>query len=209
LRHKQIISSNNFNGFHINNGKNNEYECYGDILNSIYDIFDFMTSKYSKVLLIRFDLSYPETFNIHDHNKHITHLFKMIMDNSRNKGIGLQYLWVREQSKSKHQHYHCMVLVNGHKTQKYYPFLKLVEDKWAYVLGVQEKDGLVHFCNNNGLMIRKPYKNSVGSERICQQENYEKDLHDAFYWCSYLAKVNQKTNKLPPYVRRFNSSLRR
>ncbi len=209
MRHLKTIRNNIFKGLEIYTNKNITDGSYMDILKSIYDAFEYMTSKYSRVMLIRFDVRFPQSYYKDDSNRHISHLFKMITDNSKYRHLALQYIWVRERSDANHQHYHCMILANGHKIQCYYSFLKKIERQWTHVLNLKSGEGLVHFCDNNGLMIRKPLRNSIGYERRDQEKAFSKAYEDAFYRCSYLAKVSTKTDRLPPNVRRYNSSLRR
>ncbi|MBI9113184.1 inovirus-type Gp2 protein [Maridesulfovibrio ferrireducens] len=208
MRHKQIIRDNKFNSFNINTGKNNEYNCYGDILTVIDDRFKLMTSTCSKTLFIRFDLRFPENYLHEVSNRHVEHLYKMIMDKSRYHDYGVQYVWGREQpSKERHQHYHCIALINGNKCQNYYSFLKGVEKSWNHVLGVQNGEGLVHFCDKeqNGIIIKKPSKASTGSQRLHQERQFQETLNRCFHWASYLAKECPQ-NIIPHGVRRFGAS---
>lgn len=56
------------------------------------------------------------------------------------------YIWVLEQKTSQHPHYHCIFLMNGHKTQSGGLVLALLTRYWGNTLEV-DADGLVHYCN--------------------------------------------------------------
>jgi len=113
-------------------------------------------------------------------------------------------LWVREQSREKHQHYHIFFLVNGKVCQNEYAALSLAEHIWQLKLGLNpvEHSGLVDFCNKsrdglyqvNGIKINKT------------DADFTLNYADAIYRISYLAKVNTK-GYAPDHVKEYGSSL--
>jgi len=201
-----------FNGFSVNNGIKGQFYNFNIILQKLYERMTFMTEKYSKVLFIRFDLRFPKDYFPSGKNDEVSSLFKRLKEQSDYYGFGLQFLWVREQSREKHQHYHCVVLVNGHKARKYYTFLQRVTKAWNEVLGVEES-GLVEFCDKkrngstaeNGIMISRPTLTATGRIREAQERIFHNTFNHCYHWGSYLAKVNQKDNT-PKRVRRFGVS---
>jgi hypothetical protein len=133
-------------------------------------------------------------------------------ENSISRGIDISILWVREQSREKHQHYHAIALIDGAKVQNYQSFLYEVARVWGYVLGC-DASGLIDWCSRdrqgmsaeNGIMIERPRMNAQGMELVTQQAQYQANLNRCFEWGSYLAKTNQKANT-PPGVRRYGAS---
>lgn len=212
MNYNSAINDSNFKKLPINNGDSGQYFCFDIILQKLYERMSYMTQRHSRVLFIRFDVRFPANMITDGSNTEITRLFKMLMDNSTYNGYGLQFAWVREQSQEKHQHYHCIALLNGNKVQSYIAFLHNVSHSWNYVLGVQ-CHGLIDFCNTdrngnpveNGIMIRKPLLKSTGEERAGQELAFNKTFETCFHWASYLAKTNQKANT-PKGVRRFGVS---
>ncbi len=207
-------NSNNatFQGFPVNTGNNNQYFNFNIILQKICERMTYMVQRFCRVLFIRFDLRFPQHYCLDGGNTEVTRLFKLLKDRSDYHGWNLQFIWVREQSREKHQHYHCVVLLDGNKIRNYYPFLQTIEQLWANVLGVTQQ-GLVHYCNrdrtglpiDNGIMIRRPRQASIGVDRVTEEQAFQQDFEHCYNWASYLAKVNQKANT-PKGVRRFGVS---
>lgn len=205
-------NDSSYNGLPINTGGNNQYSCFGIILQKIRERMNYMVQRHSRVLFVRFDVRFPTSMITDGSNNQITRLFKMLMDNSTYKGYGLQDIWVREQSRGKHQHYHCVALLNGNRVQNYLAFLQKVSHAWNRVLEVQ-CDGLIDFCNKdrngnpveNGIMITRPKQDATGIEKTEQEQAFQKVFEACFYWATYLAKTNQKDNT-PKGTRRFGVS---
>lgn len=200
-----------YQGLTINTG-NGDFYCFTQILQDIFERFNYMTQKHNKVLFIRFDLHFPVGY-IHDGgNTEVSLLFKLLKESLLRRGIDTQYVWVREQNfQNEVPHYHAILLLNGNKVQNYFPILAKVTKTWGRILG-QNALGCVNYCNNcngvpvdNGIMIRRPSSLAVGDELLRQQQEYTFLYQHCFSWASYLAKINQKS--FTPYgVRRFNSS---
>lgn len=215
MNYASTTNDNCYNGLPINTGDSGQYFCFGVILQKIYELMTYMVNKHSRVLFVRFDVRFPANMSTDGSNTQITRLFKMFMDSSSYHGYGLQYVWVREQSREKHQHYHCVALLNGNKVQNYLAFLHSVSRTWNHVLGVQ-CDGLIDFCNTNrdgtpaqnGIMITRPKQNATGVERAEQEQAFKETFEACYYWATYLAKTNQKDNT-PKGIRRFGVSVMR
>jgi hypothetical protein len=215
MNYTSVINSNEFNGLPINNGPSGEYYCYDMILHKTHERQMWMTNKHCRVLFIRFDLRFPVNYLPKGGNYEISRLFKIMKENAYNREIEVHYVWVREQSREKHQHYHCVVFINGSLVRDYRSFLGEVERVWGLVLGCDAK-GLVDWCDRdrsglpveNGIMIERPRQAAVGASFHEQNELYNNNLRRCFEWASYLAKTNQKDNR-PGGIRRFNASLLR
>jgi hypothetical protein len=182
------------------------------ILHKIHERLMWMTNKHCRIFFIRFDLRFPVNYLASGDNGEISHLFKIMKENAYNREIDVHFVWVREQSREKHQHYHCVVFINGSLVRHYRRFLGEVERAWGQVLGC-DAQGLVDWCDRdrsglpveNGIMIERPRQNAQGDPFVVQNEMYNDSLRRSFEWASYLAKTNQKDNT--PYgIRRFGAS---
>lgn len=87
---------------------------YTHQMKSILDQLEAVLTHYSQVLVLRFDI------RVHcysDDNKVITDVFagllRFIKSAYKIKHVG--YHWVREQEKSKQQHYHCVLILDANK----------------------------------------------------------------------------------------------
>lgn len=207
-----MTNSSLFNSYNINTGTDGKHFCYNQILKKLEDIMTYMTKRHCRVLFVRFDIRFPQEYNPTGGNNEISHLFKILKENSNNKGIDLRFLWVREQSREKQQHYHCVVLLNGNRVRDYRRFLAVVTKTWGYVIGC-DPSGLVDWCDRgrndlkttNGIRIDRPQGNTIQEERALQMQAFNDTFSACFYWGSYLAKENQKANT-PKGVRRYGAS---
>ena len=143
---------------------------------------------HSKTMVIRFDVTYPKGFKAIEDNSDISALMKLLIQQCSRKGVSPAYFWVREQSlRSNNQHYHCMLLLDGNKTCRYYPYLEAAEEIWRRMLNVDKK-GLIHYCDKdtdgksqaNGIILRSddPY--------------YEDKIDAVVRQAMYLAKDHTK-----------------
>jgi len=201
-----ITHAQTFNSLPINTGINGEYSCYTQILEKLYKIMTYMTNKHCRVLFIRFDVRFPQWYRTTGENDEISHLFKMLKENSKNMGIDFQFLWAREQSQEKHQHYHCITILDGSRVRSYHRFLSVVTEAWGHVLGC-EAVGLVDWCDRdqNGIRIDRPQAQASPDTHAQQTQAFNQSFSACFYWGSYLAKENQKANT-PKGVRRYGAS---
>lgn len=202
----KLTQAQTFNSLPINTGTNGEYSCYMKILEKLEKIMTYMTRKHCRVLFVRFDVRFPQWYRTTGGNDEISHLFKMLKENSQNKRIGLQFLWVREQSQEKHQHYHCIALLDGSRVRDYLRFLSVVTEKWGQVLGC-DPVGLVDRCDRegNGFRIDRAQVQASPGAHAKHPQAFIKNFGACFYWGSYLAKENQKANT-PNGVRRYGAS---
>lgn len=201
-----------FQGLPINTGLDGEHACYDFMLYRIYRHMNLMVEKHNKVLFIRFDLRFPQAFRDDKSNDKVSRLFKILREHYAYRGIDLQFMWFREQSREKHQHYHCVVLLDGNKIQHYYPVLEYISSVWGGLLKFNP-NGLVDYCEfdragnpaKNGIMIRRPSSVATGETLFDQEQMFNMNFENCYKWASYLAKVNQKENT-PAGVRRFGLS---
>ena len=110
-------------------------------MNSILGQLEAMFSHHSKLHIIRFDLRlgiYADT------SKMITafnrRLFKWIKREYDLKRIG--FTWCREQERAKHQHYHYVLILDGHKVRYPDKIIERVKKIWSTI-------GLSHWIPDN------------------------------------------------------------
>ena len=108
---------------------NETYGVYKEILTKTIEQLDFSIETHKRILVVRFDLH----VNLYTgDNKRISNF----MNNIRNflgrkydiKKIG--YIWARESEKSKKQHYHLVLFLDGNKIQHPKKLLRQLTEKW-------------------------------------------------------------------------------
>ncbi len=186
--------------------KNNDYKnlpvmvdsekgqfCKKKILEEIKQQLDYAQADKNRVFFMRYDVRFPEKVGEHTNNKTVSDFQANLMKNLNRKGLKAQYVLVREQSREKHQHYHGILLLNGHKTQSINGHIATAERLWNSALGLPPREGgygLIEDCTKdrngnpqvNGVMLRH------------DDPDYESKKEDCFRRASYLAKVNTKNN---------------
>lgn len=87
---------------------------YTHQMKSMLDQLEAVLTHYSQTLVLRFDI---RLHYYSDDNKVITGIFerllRFIKSTYKIKHVG--YHWVREQEKSKQQHYHCVLILDANK----------------------------------------------------------------------------------------------
>lgn len=132
-----------------------QYSNYNpDILNRNRDLVDYAFSNTTQVLLIRFDVRYPISYNAPEDNS----IFREFIEDYRRylhrKGYSPLYLWCKEKNTAEHCHYHVYFLLDGSKL-RYMPHLNKAEEIWCRKLNIPFQLGLIHYCNRNGTMLRR------------------------------------------------------
>ena len=146
------------------------------------------TTSYSKTMVIRFDVTYPKGFMAVEDNSDISALMKLLIQQCSRKGVSPAYFWVREQSlRSNNQHYHCLLLLDGNKTCRYYPYIESAEKMWGRIINVDSK-GLIHYCD------RDPDGNRQANGIILRSDDpsYEGKIEAVVRQAMYLAKDHTK-----------------
>jgi hypothetical protein len=143
-----------------------------------------MLVKHSKVFVYRFDI---RVSGYTEDNKVISDLIRRLKKRIKaHYRIGnIRYCWVREQERSKHQHYHLVFLLDGQKVRHPYQL-----NKW--IAAYSEFFDL------------KPYWAGYHNVRR-DHDNYEVKAQEAFYHVSYLAKSRGKGYK-PSYTKNYGLS---
>ncbi len=158
------------------------------ISQKISELLKEYTRTFSKTMFVRFDVTYPKTYIVVEDNSDMSALMKLLIQQCSRNGVSPAYFFVREQSLgSDNQHYHCMLLLDGNKTCRYYPYIELAEKIWGRILGVNPK-GLIHFCD------RDPDGNRQANGIILRSDdlNYEDKIEAVVRQAMYLAKDHTK-----------------
>lgn len=187
-----------FNGKRIYQSK---YGVVVDYLKSMEGLFEKAFREYGRLLVVRFDLHYPNLPNIFTQSSDITDFFKKldyqfsaerlkrIKRSGRAHSCTTRGFWCIEQATSHNPHYHVALVLNDAffgRLGKYKGSDKslahFIQLSWARVLGIELADltGLVDFADNGTYRLRRA--NGIGSE----------EFQDMFYRVSYLAKLNTK-----------------
>jgi len=158
------------------------------ISQKLFELLEEYTRTFSKTMVVRFDVTYPKTHIGVEDNSDMSALMKLLIQQCSRNGVSPAHFWVREQSLgSDNQHYHCMLLLDGNKTCRYYPYIELAEKIWGRILGVNPK-GLIHFCD------RDPDGNRQANGIILRSDdlNYEDKIEAVVRQAMYLAKDHTK-----------------
>ena len=158
------------------------------ISQKISELLEEYTKTFSKTMVVRFDVTYPKNFMAVEDNSDMSTLMKLLIQQCLRNGVSPAYFFVREQSRgSDNQHYHCMLLLDGNKTCRYYPYIELAEKIWGRILGVNPK-GLIHYCD------RDPDGNRQANGIILRSDDpyYEDKIDTVVRQAMYMAKVHSK-----------------
>lgn len=141
-----------------------------------------MLSHHSKLLVYRFDLHVKHST---DNNEIITRFLEKFKYQVRQLyGINrVGYVWVRERERVKHQHYHVVVLLDGHKVNYWQGLAEVIKQSWGDVGG-----GGFH-----------------GAKSELLERGDRGALHEVIGMLSYLAKNRGKGYK-PEQAKNFGSS---
>ena len=158
------------------------------ISQKLFELLEEYTRTFSKTMVVRFDVTYPKGLVAVEDNSDISALMKLLIQQCSRNGVSPAYFWVREQSlRSNNQHYHCMLLLDGNKTRRYYPYIEAAEEIWGRILNVAPH-GLIHYCD------RGPDGNRQANGIILRSDdpNYEDKIEAVVRQAMYLAKDHTK-----------------
>lgn len=115
----------------------------------IYDKIDLMLNQYlqqhSKMFVVRADIRYPVSYPLVMDNVHIQRCMAKTSQYFQRQHLDPKYMWVREQKSSIHPHYHCIILLNGHKTRSPGLVFDTLTRLWGTTIDSNEA-GLIHYC---------------------------------------------------------------
>lgn len=160
-----------------------DYPVIPQIQEKATQLFDDYQQRHSRVLSVREDIHYPEEFGPVSGNDDIVKTMAKVVQTFARKGLDPAYIWVREQEKSEHPHYHCLVLLNGQKTRSASMVYDVTERHWQNTIGTESK-GLVHHCNGTR---EHPHENGEVISRSQGRPEYVNRQ------ISYIAKPTEKS----------------
>ena len=152
-----------------------KYGVYVEIIQRFVEQLDIAISIHKRLLVHRVDL---HTTYYSPNNKIISRFMNRVKQwIGRNYGIdNIGYLWVREQERAKHQHYHLVLLLDGDKIRHPKRLNELIKEKW-----------LPH---GHMPVIPRPYY-------FINKHNHQEKRGDVIYRVSYLAKIRGKGYRDP------------
>jgi len=160
-----------------------EYGVYSEILYSFINQFDLIINRHGRVLVlfIQFHVNYYT-----DDNKHISNLIKNIKQFLYRK-YGVDYVghqWVREQEKSKKQHYHAALMLDGNLMQHPSNLLNKIQEMWLPRGHLFRLKNCFYYLGKN---------------------NTKETRREVIYRASYMAKIRGKGYR-PSQTKDYNSS---
>lgn len=144
------------------------------LLNKLYGTLSAFLSWHSKAYMIRFDISlYDSLPHNHKISKFRSIVIKALKSYYQSTAV---FGWVREQNSTNDKcHYHCFVLLNGHKANSTNTTFNIVQHALALVVDIN-----AYFPENCGYEI---------------QRDSLTDRQRALFRLSYLAKNDSKNGK--------------
>lgn len=174
-RNTAIITHTEFMGgvYEVNAGEFKNMKLDGTILKKVLSQVEVMLTHHNKVLVIRFDLH--QNHYTKD-NAHLNNYFKNVVRKAKRKYklLRVGYGWAREIEKSKGQHYHCFIILDGNKVKNAYPLMEYMRKDWI-------------FRTDSSFHIVRPYHHFTRTD-------YKK-IQNAIHHLSYLAKARGKGYK--------------
>ena len=184
MRKRNTIKGNKFNGKEILEYKHKDIGMDTQILETIDEHLQDALERHSKVLVVRFDVRFPED----ESNRSFSKFQAEFMRKERRAGYDPSYVAVREVGEREdHPHYHEILILNGNKTRNIHKHIENANAALNLALGVEQNTptGLIHNCNGK----ENPQRNGIMIDR---SKLFVFDEDNAFRQASYLAKESQK-----------------
>ena len=202
---RNVLMVNTYNGMALSKTHKNGQGFYGEILQSLDLLFEYMMKLHGRVFFTMFVLSYPagSSHMYPDDNSLLLRFLDALMHHCKPKKHDPKYLWVRELSPKTGQiHYHLVLLLDYDHSRNAHVILQKANELWKKCLKVEDNNGLVE--------LSKIYKNEYGyyggGIQINRNDNNYRHVYEKCYeLASYLAKRYSK-EKLPLYVKRYDHS---
>jgi hypothetical protein len=161
-------------GYNINNP--NRAGVYSEIMHKLINELDAAIRLWGRVFALRFDLHHLGITTLT--NKWLSRFFKNLRRRlERAYGVSrVGYVWVREQEKSKSQHYHCVLYLDGDIVRHPAKLQNLISEAWQAINPVNH----VYWPRHQYYVVDNP-----------------DTKNDLVYRISYLAKIRGKTYRKP------------
>ncbi len=185
-----LTSSGVFRGLKVNCGDGNLF-LRDDILEAIYTRLRFMTECHPFVLILRYDLRFPQHVHFFDYRHALQNFMNSFSVYLKRRNIHYHYVWVKEIESSVNPHYHCVFIVSDDQCNSFVLNLE-AQSIWSRICSESSCDAsesLLHCCP------RRICDGSIQWDVLISgnDPNFEVEFGDIFYWLSYLAKTNTKT----------------
>jgi len=152
-----------------------QYGIYEEMLHKFIEQLDIAYLIHKRLLVVRLDYR----INYYTENNRLlsNHMKNIIQWLRREYGIkNVGYIWVREQEKSKKQHYHLVLILDGNKIQNPRKINAILKRKWTPRGDVFVPENCYYYIDKH---------------------NYKKQRQNVIYRCSYLAKSKGKGFRPP------------
>ena len=162
----------NTDSYDINTGKN-KHSCFTNILDTLHAQMQAMLSHHNKIIVVRVDLHCEKytPCNI-ELSRFMCKVRKRLYSHYKCTRFG--YLWVREQERSKSQHYHLMLIIDANKIQYPSALLSCLQERWS---------------------VRRHPRPCVPKNCFCKVHcGDDKAFDEECYRCSYLVKERDKSH---------------
>jgi hypothetical protein len=184
-----LVSSGVFRGLNVNCGDGSLY-VRDDILEAIYTRLRFMTECHPFVLILRYDLRFPQHVHFSDYRHALQNFMNSFSVYLKRRKIDYHYVWVKEIESSANPHYHCVFIVSVDQFGSYV-LNREAQSIWSRICSepsCHASESLLHCCPR---MLRN---GSIQWDVLISMNdpNFEVEFGDIFYWLSYLAKTNTK-----------------
>jgi len=191
MKTRHTTNESTWNNLPINTS-DGKYKADLKILQELKDQFEYAEKTKSKIFFMRLDYHSPAD-QPHVDNKVYSEAQGVIHRYLTRKGLKPQSVTVKEQSREKHDHFHSIFLLDGQKVKSILPIAELAERTWDRKMGFN--DGCNHGLVDRCTVDRNGERQANGIMLIPGSPDYEQKKAECFYWSSYLAKTNQKSNK--------------
>lgn len=185
-----LISSGVFRGLNVNCG-DGSLCVRDDILEAIYTRLRFMTESHPFVLILRYDLRFPQHVHFSDYRHALQSFMNSFSVYLKRRKIDYHYVWVKEIECSDNPHYHCVFIVSAYQFNSYV-LNREAQIIWSRICSdpsCHASESLLHCCP------RRLCDGSIQWDVLISVDdpNFEFEFRDIYYWLSYLAKTNTKT----------------
>ena len=161
----------------------------------------------SRLLVVRVDLGYrsdPVEFGFNwqkpEDSKVKKDLKQILSFISRKVPNRLGHVWKLEYGASKGHHVHCLILIDGHLSQKGFPIAKMIGEKWEAITG----NGSYWNCNGSEALFKRRGQLGIGLIDYSNKEARENLMNVALY----VAKADYYARFISPDIgRTFGKSL--
>lgn len=183
-----------FDSCQVSTKLKSQYHYVDNMFERLIKLLDFYANKHGKVLVVRFDITYPLLYPKVMSNEHIRLCMAKLVQKYKRHGFDPYYMWTREQKVSLHPHYHCVLLLNGNLVRSFSHVFENARMLWSSTIG-DNTPGLIDHCIDNPWM--PGYENGIMLVRAKADAQITYDA--VVTQLSYLAKMADKRDYGDPW----------